>query len=64
MVCIDARQKSVSTGLNRQLLDPTKNDGLIFTSGFSGRLAIDNRKFRESSSFPNSLKVKRVGKFQ
>ena len=34
------------------------------TSGFSGRLASDNRKFRENSSFPNSLKVKRVGKFQ
>ena len=38
--------------------------GRVFTSGFSGRLASDKRKFRENSSFPNSLKVKRVGKFQ
>ena len=31
----------------------------VFTSGFSGRLASDNRKFREkNSSFPNSLIVK------
>ena len=31
--------------------------GCVFTSGFSGRLASDNRKFRENSSFPNSLIV-------
>ena len=36
----------------------------VFTSGFSGRLANDNRKFRENSPFTKSLKVKRVGKFQ
>ena len=38
--------------------------GRVFTSGFSGRLASDNRKFRENSSFFNSLKLRRVGKFQ
>ena len=32
--------------------------GCVFTSGFSGRLASDNGKFRENSSFPNSLIVK------
>ena len=36
----------------------------VFTSGFSHRLASDNLKYREDSSFPNSLKVKWVGKFQ
>ena len=40
------------------------NAGRVFTSGFQGRLASDNRKSRESSCFSNSLKVKRVGKFQ
>ena len=39
-------------------------NGHVFMSSFSGRLATDNRKFRENSSFPNSLKVKRVGTFQ
>ena len=38
------------------------NAGRVFTSGFQGRLASDNRKSRESSCFSNSLKVKRVGK--
>ena len=32
--------------------------GCVFTSGFSGRLASDNLKYRENSSFPNSLIVK------
>ena len=32
--------------------------GCVFSSGFSGRLASDNQKFREKkSSFPNSLIV-------
>ena len=31
---------------------------------FTGRLASDNWKSRENSDFSNSLKVKRVGKFQ
>ena len=39
------------------------NNGRVSTSGFSGRLASDNRKFRENSSFPILLKVKRVGNF-
>ena len=30
--------------------------GRVITNGFSGRLASDNRKFRENSSFPDSLK--------
>ena len=40
------------------------NSGRVFTSGFLGRLASDNRKSRENSYFSNSLKVKRVGKLQ
>ena len=34
--------------------------GCVFTSGLSGRLASDNRKFREKKNrcFPNSLIVK------
>ena len=40
------------------------NTGRVFTSGFQGRLASDNRKSRESSCFSNSLKVKRVGNFK
>ena len=40
------------------------NNGCVFTSGFLGRLASDNRKSRENSYFSNSLKVKRVGKLQ
>ena len=30
--------------------------GRVFTSGFPGYLATENRKFREDTSFPNSLK--------
>ena len=36
----------------------------VFTSGFPGRLASDNRKLSENSCIFNSLKVKQVGKFQ
>ena len=42
----------------------SKTIGRVFTSGFLGRLASDNRKSRENSYFSNSLKVKRVGKLQ
>ena len=40
--------------------------GRVFMSGFSGRLASDNRKMHENSCFSNSLKIKvnRVGSFQ
>ena len=38
--------------------------GRVFTRGCLSRLASDNRKSRENSSFSNSLKVKRVGKLQ
>ena len=34
------------------------NKGCVFMSGYSGPLASDNLKYRENSSFPNSLKVK------
>ena len=40
------------------------NYGLVFTSGFSDRLASDNQKSHENSCFSISLKVKRVGQFQ
>ena len=49
---------------NSEFCFPDTLNGRVFTSGFSGRLASDNRKFRKNSSFLNSLKVKRVGKFQ
>ena len=38
--------------------------GYVFTSGFLGRLASENRKSPENGYFSNSLKVKRVGKLQ
>ena len=34
-----------------------KHINRVFKSGFSGRLASDNRKFHENRSFPNSLKA-------
>ena len=40
------------------------DNGRVFTRGFLGRLASDNWKSRENSSFSNSVKVKRVGKLQ
>ena len=41
-----------------------EDNGRVFTSGFSGRLARDNRKSRENSCSSYSLKVKRVSKLQ
>ena len=41
-----------------------KHINRVFKSGFSGRLACDNRKFRGNRSFPNPIKVKQVDKFQ
>ena len=71
LLCIQINQPNLIHDLFRVLIFWSSTTlflslfiGLVFTSGFSGRLASDHRKFRENSSFPNSLKVKRFGKFQ
>ena len=50
--------------VNEAINDVYLSIGRIFTSGFSGRLASDNRKSRENTCFSDSLQVKREGKFQ
>ena len=54
----------ITCGLLKGRLNLPYNNGRVFTSNFSGRLASDNRKSRKNTCFSDSLKVKRVGKLQ